>query len=188
MVLDGVERKAQQRSSFHPDDRGWGNDCLVSIESAKWGEFLGVLEGCDHWEMRGARSLDLNVDFSSVSMPSFARPLMKRTDQEWNLKDWSKFVKLWKTEEDKAAVSESMKTSHSQMPSQSSIDEGDLDREKALKSSTDKVSAVLDWIVDQVPATNKDPQRDQKQRDLATKEGLERLYVALSRKLYDEGL
>ncbi len=30
-----------------------GNDGLVSVESAKWGEFLGVMEGCDHWDMRG---------------------------------------------------------------------------------------------------------------------------------------
>lgn len=25
----------------------WGNDGLVTIQSAKWGEFLGVMEGCD---------------------------------------------------------------------------------------------------------------------------------------------
>jgi triacylglycerol lipase len=30
-----------------------GNDGLVSVESAKWGNFLGVIEGCDHWDLRG---------------------------------------------------------------------------------------------------------------------------------------
>ncbi|KAN0059995.1 hypothetical protein ACQY0O_007968 [Thecaphora frezii] len=30
-----------------------GNDGLVSVESAKWGEFLGIMEGCDHWDLRG---------------------------------------------------------------------------------------------------------------------------------------
>lgn len=30
-----------------------GNDGLVSVESAKWGRFLGVIEGCDHWDLRG---------------------------------------------------------------------------------------------------------------------------------------
>lgn len=30
-----------------------GNDGLVSVESAKWGTFLGVMEGCDHWDLRG---------------------------------------------------------------------------------------------------------------------------------------
>ena len=32
---------------------GQGNDGLVSVQSAKWGEFLGVMEGCDHWDLRG---------------------------------------------------------------------------------------------------------------------------------------
>lgn len=27
--------------------REWGNDGLVTVQSAKWGEFLGILEGCD---------------------------------------------------------------------------------------------------------------------------------------------
>ncbi|PWN98902.1 alpha/beta-hydrolase, partial [Tilletiopsis washingtonensis] len=30
-----------------------GNDGLVSVQSAKWGTFLGVVEGCDHWDLRG---------------------------------------------------------------------------------------------------------------------------------------
>lgn len=191
MVLDGVERKMHPLSS---EDRGWGNDGLVSVESAKWGEFLGTLEGCDHWEMRGARGLDLNVDFSSVTMPSFARSIGKKGEQDgdpWSLKDWGKFVKLWRSEEDKANVSASMLLSHSHVPTE----DGDRDRENALKASTDKVSAVLDWIVDQVPSTSKQDasttlsrKEQMKKRDLATKEGLERLYVALSKKLYDEGL
>ncbi|KZT53201.1 alpha/beta-hydrolase [Calocera cornea HHB12733] len=41
-----------------PDGDGdGGNDGLVSVKSARWGEFLGTLEDCDHWEMRGARGL-----------------------------------------------------------------------------------------------------------------------------------
>lgn len=30
-----------------------GNDGLVPIESAMHGEFLGVVENCDHWALRG---------------------------------------------------------------------------------------------------------------------------------------
>ena len=30
-----------------------GNDGVVSISSAKWGTFLGVMEGWDHWDLRG---------------------------------------------------------------------------------------------------------------------------------------
>ncbi|KAF8752582.1 Triacylglycerol lipase [Rhizoctonia solani] len=35
--------------------RRWrGHDGLVSVASARWGEFLGVIEGADHWELRGS--------------------------------------------------------------------------------------------------------------------------------------
>lgn len=30
-----------------------GNDGLVSVRSAQWGEFLGVMENWDHWDIRG---------------------------------------------------------------------------------------------------------------------------------------
>ncbi|KAK0544526.1 hypothetical protein OC846_006040 [Tilletia horrida] len=30
-----------------------GNDGLVSVQSAQWGEFLGIVDGCDHWDLRG---------------------------------------------------------------------------------------------------------------------------------------
>ncbi|CEH17243.1 E [Ceraceosorus bombacis] len=30
-----------------------GNDGLVSVQSARWGHFLGVIDGCDHWDLRG---------------------------------------------------------------------------------------------------------------------------------------
>ena len=45
-------------------DRDWerGNDGLVTISSAKWGKFLGTMEGCDHWELRGARGLGADWD------------------------------------------------------------------------------------------------------------------------------
>ena len=30
-----------------------GNDGLVSVGSAQWGDFLGIMEGWDHWDVRG---------------------------------------------------------------------------------------------------------------------------------------
>jgi len=201
LVLDGYESKLRKRSdppSRRNPDWQWGNDCLVSIESAKWGEFLGVLDECDHWAMRGASVLDLNYDFPSVSvsMPSLSNIKIgggNGKDGDWSLKDWGRFVKLWKTEE-----TERMKSN--QKPSitagRERLSADDVkEREKALKTSTDKVSAMLDWIVDQVPLTSKEKGETSaagkealRKRNIASKEGLERLYVALSKKLYDEGL
>lgn len=201
LVLDGYESKLRKQPSSpsrHDPSWQWGNDCLVSIESAKWGEFLGVLEECDHWAMRGASVLDLNYDFSSVSasIPSLSSIKVgggNGKDGDWNLRDWGRFVKLWKTEETKQMGSD-QKLSATIEREGLSVDDV-KERENALKTSTDKVSAMLDWIVDQVPLTAKEKGKTSaaekeasRKRDIASKEGLERLYVALSKKLYDEGL
>lgn len=66
MVLDAVEEKERSklkdswekgREGFHSSsdsdvplwaqEREWGNDGLVTVQSAKWGEFLGIMEGAD---------------------------------------------------------------------------------------------------------------------------------------------
>lgn len=66
MVLDDFEQKERERlrSSWEEDkstfpfsesesvplwarEEEWGNDCLVTVQSSKWGEFLGVMEGSD---------------------------------------------------------------------------------------------------------------------------------------------
>jgi triacylglycerol lipase len=64
MVLDGYEEKerarllseafAQEDSSRPPpenpvwaDQREWGNDGLVTVQSARWGEYLGTLDNVD---------------------------------------------------------------------------------------------------------------------------------------------
>ena len=65
MVLDGVEEKERERlkkvwelendgrktwdekAPFWADESQWGNDGLVTVQSARWGEFLGTMEGCD---------------------------------------------------------------------------------------------------------------------------------------------
>jgi len=205
LVLDGYESKLRKQPNpptRHNPDWQWGNDCLVSIESAKWGEFLGVLEDCDHWAMRGASVLDLNYDFSSVSASMPSLPSIKvgggnGKDNEWSLRDWGKFVKLWRTEETKQMKSNQTLSAAVERKGLSAGDakEREMKRENALKASTDKVSAMLDWIVDQVPVTSKEKvemstasKEASRKRDIASKEGLERLYVAVSKKLYDEGL
>ena len=53
MILDGWEESERVRlkegglSMSWEDEREWGNDGLVTVQSAKWGEFLGIMEGCD---------------------------------------------------------------------------------------------------------------------------------------------
>jgi triacylglycerol lipase len=211
---------------------GEGNDGLVSVESARWGEFLGTLEGADHWALRGASGIELlDADLASVVGSRDA----------WGLADWGRFVRaLGRVEErgraeavqqaqgtsasvareDRALSSASSSSSPPPSPSSSSSDEG-------LRWSTDRLSAVFDWLVEQVPIASRNGlsfagdgnsksnggcgagggaggkkgedatswekregygDADGKRGDLESKRDLERVYVALARKLYDEGL
>ena len=54
------------------------------MESARWGEFLGTLEGADHWAVRGASGIELlDADLASVVGSRDA----------WGLADWGRFVR-----------------------------------------------------------------------------------------------
>lgn len=56
LVLDGAEKRRVELGKAAPPE--WrGNDGLVSVDSARWGEFLGTFDMCDHWEMRGSSGL-----------------------------------------------------------------------------------------------------------------------------------
>jgi len=207
---------------------GTDNDGLVSVESARWGEFLGTLEGADHWALRGASGIELlDADLASISGSRDA----------WGLSDWGRFVRaLGRVEERRAegvqqaqgrvaredrALSSMSSSSSPPPPSASSApsDEG-------LRRSTERLSAVFDWLVEQVPIASRNGlpfagdgnsksnggcgagggaggkkrvgatswekreggDGNGKRGDLESKQDLERVYVALARKLYEEGL
>ena len=224
MVLDGYEERERKRLGvgwrYEEGGERWGNDGLVTVESARWGEFLGILEQVDHWELRGARgTFDLSVDLpwggSKDGEVSPGGP-----EEGWSLGDWGRFVRAWKKEEKKArdagaARSEREESerardtdaSHPRQLDESAKEKDEDFVDEVVKASTEKVSAVVDWIVDQAPARDpaatSQPQtlsaaleakqaKEQKsapvKSELATKAELERFYVALCRKLYDEGL
>ena len=208
VVLDGANRD--------------GNDGLVSVESARWGEFLGTLEGADHWALRGASGIELlDVDLASVGGSRDA----------WGLSDWGRFVRaLGRVEERRAEGVQQAQGTSSRVaqegralrssssppppPSSSSSDEG-------LRRSTERLSAVFDWLVEQVPIASRSKlsfagdgnsksngggcgaeggaggkkregatslEKREGYGDLESKRDLERVYVALARKLYEEGL
>lgn len=49
LIMDAADEK---RAKEHGGRRSLGNDCLVSVESALWGEHLGIVDNCDHWDLR----------------------------------------------------------------------------------------------------------------------------------------
>jgi triacylglycerol lipase len=206
MVMDGVERRTRQmlkeewergrepgvridgstcgdadEKPLWARDDEWGNDGLVTVQSARWGEFLGTLEGCDHWTMRGARGIELNMDFHL----RIARSGSGNGGEGWRFIDWGRFAGARKREEKNMADDGRGRV------------EKQVAEDASVKSSTDKLSAVFDWLVEQVPVPGKgkagkegelSEERTARKKYLDTKTDLEKVYVALSSKLYDEGL
>ncbi|KAJ7326353.1 Alpha/Beta hydrolase protein [Mycena albidolilacea] len=232
MVLDSVEEKERDRLCTLWENEGqieadplwrrpreWGNDGLVTVQSAKWGEFLGIMEGCDHWELRGARGIEFGVDLPALPVIGLGGPSATVTPggDGWGLIDWGRFVRAWKKEEkiqrDTAA---SVASGHAQ-PAPAGEELKNTDG-AVIKNSTEKLTSTFDWLVEQVPGAprlvskgksedasirtkeemaqmrgdekhaKEEGKETRKKSELARKEDLERFYVALSRKMYDEGL
>lgn len=106
LVLDGAEQaRVNQGCAAPPEWRG--NDGLVSLESARWGEFLGTFDACDHWEMRGSSGLS-SAEASKAAVEQVTRREIRDTreprvgDQAEKV-DGSPGVTEGTREEDKAA-------------------------------------------------------------------------------------
>ncbi|GAA5824146.1 hypothetical protein JCM3770_001408 [Rhodotorula araucariae] len=77
LVLDGAESaRVAQGCAAPPEWRG--NDGLVSLESARWGEFLGTFDACDHWEMRGSSGLS-SAEASKAAVEEATRSEIRDT-------------------------------------------------------------------------------------------------------------
>ena len=53
LVIDATAEKGFAEDEGHTGKAYEGNDGLVSVSSAKWGEFLGTVDECHHWDLRG---------------------------------------------------------------------------------------------------------------------------------------
>jgi triacylglycerol lipase len=124
---------------------------------------------------------------------------------------WGWFLKAWRKEEklQRESVANLPQTADMRQRERETKREKD---DAVVKASTDKLSAVFDWVTERVPSSpllsttkatagsesgsepdsfrpRKPSSKDtRKKNDLESKEDLERFYIALSRKLYDEGL
>lgn len=79
VVLDGAERTRISQGRAAPAE--WrGNDGLVNVDSARWGEFLGTFDGADHWEMRGSSGL-ISAEASKHAVEEIARSEFRKTKE-----------------------------------------------------------------------------------------------------------
>ncbi|GAA6034122.1 hypothetical protein JCM8097_000706 [Rhodosporidiobolus ruineniae] len=79
LVLDGAEAaRVAQGVAAPPEWRG--NDGLVSLDSARWGEFLGTFDHCDHWEARGSSGLS-SAEASKAAVEEMSRSEIRDTKE-----------------------------------------------------------------------------------------------------------
>lgn len=191
-----------------------GNDGLVTVDSSRWGDFLGVLEGCDHWDIRGAGGLSAHyIDEDKEKLD-----LGGSEENKWNWSDWQRFLGVWSEDKAKRAPrndiskdydekmerSKMVRTLEDTNAKQKMIDEVDGKDASKDANSSSTMGNMLDWVVDNVGAvkvpiklvvertaaiagSSKKASEEEKTKE-PPRFDLERFYVALSRKLYDEGL
>jgi triacylglycerol lipase len=201
LIVDSFQEKQRQQQPLRDSAAAlsarvdWGNDGLVTVESAKWGDFLGVLDECDHWDVRGAGGFNGHVEWKSEV----------ESASKWSWSDWQSFLRDWRKGR------ENEQTTHQEADTRTAkVATSILEKKSAFskKEQEDLVknpgamSAVLDWVVDNVPGVSavQSPLSGvmEKVLPLTPKRGhdkpeppkfyVERFYVALCRKLYDEGM
>ncbi|KAG8998330.1 hypothetical protein FRB93_013806 [Tulasnella sp. JGI-2019a] len=183
---------APSGAAAQADDLEWGNDGLVTISSAKWGEFLGTVDNCDHWDIRG------DGGFSAAWETEGAAGGLGWVPEV----EWSKWLSSWwgrhsnESSASAAMASGSMKGISERGGADGSGNGSGVDW---LKENMSNAAARAMTTVSLSPAQRTSETVDSsnepsaspwssKERAREAKFNLERLYVALSRKLYDEGL
>jgi triacylglycerol lipase len=57
LVLDAAAENGHAEAEGFAGAEYEGNDGLVSVSSSRWGEFLGAVDPCHHWDLRGEGGL-----------------------------------------------------------------------------------------------------------------------------------
>jgi len=188
LIVDSCQEKQRQQSlnSAQSTRIDWGNDGLVTVESAKWGDFLGILEECNHWDVRGAGGFNGHTEWNSEA----------DRRSKWSWSDWQSFLRDWRKgrENEKTAYQEADIWTEKVATRILEKKSGFSRKEKEdLVKNPGTMSAVLDWVVDNVPGVNAvqplllTPKNGHKKPE-SPKFDVQRFYVALCRKLYDEGM
>lgn len=220
LILDGFEEKLLKQGI-----QSSGNDGLVTVDSARWGEFLGVLEGCDHWDIRGAGGLSAHY----IEEGNEKTEVDASEESKWSWSDWQRFLGVWGEDKAKRAARDTLSDVESTRGQEKRLESANIVRaledpdakrrmvdevsgqsdasKDAVKNGSSTMGNMLDWVVDNVGAV-KEPIKlvvertaaiagSGKKSEESLKEeekrkpprfDLEKFYIALSRKLYDEGL
>ncbi|KAF8315591.1 hypothetical protein DL93DRAFT_2078771 [Clavulina sp. PMI_390] len=165
IILDeseAAERKALQSSPGSPDgrdgnpasNREWGNDGLVTIHSARYGEWLGVVDGCDHWDMRGANSMSKSwVDERAGWMEFFGarKKAAAATSAEVETSSLSPPVSLDATSATDSLVGEKQSGTHDG-GLEHALHQVQEDKQMSAVAHAQKSEDAFQWLASKVPA------------------------------------
>jgi hypothetical protein len=139
-----------------------GNDGLVTIESAKWGHFLGTLENCDHWEVRGSSGLMDTAVKEMTSTTSTPAPT-KENGKSWKWQDVYALVAKFTSKSPSpasptspAAATPALAVIVASVPSltQHTAPAASINpRADAQNDETTKIASLATWIVERLPSS-----------------------------------
>ncbi|KAH9459301.1 hypothetical protein MJO29_010394 [Puccinia striiformis f. sp. tritici] len=132
------------RSSASSSQNQGGHDGLVTVDSAKWGEFLGVVDGTDHWEIRGSSAFgsDLSTTNNTDLINDDDDHGLKLVKSNWI--ELNKYIGSW------LSSNSSLKPPSSSVTKDSS---SVTNKHQILDLDRHSISTKLlaDWIVKKLP-------------------------------------
>ena len=174
LVLDAAAEKGYAEDGGKSGKEYEGNDGLVSVSSAKWGDFLGVVDGTHHWDLRGEGGIWPNgagIDNGKESQAASDKAKSNEEDRVeselmpggwgWN-EGYEEYLGLKDKVVDKIvpdALSNALSTSPSSSSSpSSSTTTKPSNPENNAKSKSDSSSwdvaqlgQVVEWVTDLIP-------------------------------------
>ena len=197
-ILDAADKK---RAVEQGQARSLGNDGLVPVESSMWGEFLGVVEECDHWELRGAAGfrrppLPLIIDNAKQALAgklgtSAVAETKSPTDGDsWDWKDVNQNIESMS---ERAQSGKGGEAERSQEAGALRLASWISKRIPLARRSSDQPARPAQPTATQGPIESLEQDApllfsSKKTTTKPDRYTLERLYISLCRKLYDDGL
>lgn len=187
LVLDSAAENGYAEDEGFTGKEYEGNDGLVSVSSARWGEFLGAVDPCHHWDLRGEGGLfptGTTLEKKPQGKPDSSAP--GGWDWQGSLNEQLGLSSSTSSSSSSSTDSSSSSSSSSSAPessmTQAKADQTQRDADKveaSLKkrfsnpsdSSWDiaQVGQVLDWVMDLLPG-GKGPETEKRSMESARKE------------------
>ncbi|KAI9639042.1 putative lipase 2 [Dioszegia hungarica] len=210
LVLDAAAENGYGEDSPGGIKGYLGNDGLVSVHSAQWGEFLGVVDETHHWELRGEGGLFPNTSSLKDADNEEESSANKEDREGWLGWDWQGDFGNGVSEHLDSAKNIAKSTVSTAATAVAKVTPDAVTKATSSATSWDlaQVGQVLDWVTDLVPGGDnvetkkkqladakrekeRDDERREKEKERAKKKRekfeLKRFYGGLMLKLRDEG-